>query len=539
MSSYAGFVDSFVTNVHSALEVDVDGNDPKRQRLDALGPEKKAVEARFALGADNNAYMQCGLTVLNVGTKGQDLELAPASLYSSDAVKGLKAGLIAAEMKENAKDNDNKERELSFVADHVKRTFLSIPEVVTFLVAVEPALNGLDGLEEDVLSKEPMFPTMLRLLFFLVVDDDPKNAANYLPAEVYAHLNKLREIGPMASVPNEETPARATIHTPGQMPAWLSSAEDAVAMAQTSEAEAKQRAQAAATELQQARMTEQAASQDLVRVRKRVDVLQREADEHRQKATVSQRNLDSVRQTLANLRTELDTAQAGQATVEANNTTLRERIALLEKQAQRLLADTQREEQLVIQARGAQLRAEEDQRRAEEAQRRAEQAQLRAEETMASAKESAEAEIAAAKAEVERANETARESATRAQQATARADSAEASAAANAADANEARKLRQEATELRKAADAAAEKLEENKKRIEFLKEYVEAVDEENERLGGSSTAPPHLNPVQNLLFRTCTAEDCSATARLMRPRRRILRPRTPCSGTTRRRTRH
>ena len=71
--------------------------------------------SRFALGGDDAAYLQSGLAVLwstvAKSQAGDDLTLAPAALYSPDAVGGIRRGLLRAleakhkEMEENAADN--------------------------------------------------------------------------------------------------------------------------------------------------------------------------------------------------------------------------------------------------------------------------------------------------------------------------------------------------------------------------------------------------------------------------------------------------
>ena len=450
---YQGFVDSFVSNVDSAL--DVDSHNAKRPKLNAV---HKAVDARFALGADNNAYMQCGLTVLNVGTVGRDLELAPASLYSSDAVKGLKAGLIAAEMKENAKDNRNKDKELSFVADHVKRTFLSIQEVVNFLVAAEPALKGLERRSVYELSKEPLFPTMLRLLLFLIVDRDEEQAANYLPAEVYAHVNKLRELIQGAGTTNKETTAREKIHPPGQMPDWLSSAEEDVAKARRNEETAKvSEATAKASQVQAEQERDAADTQ-------RDEADTKLNDARRRKRYYKGQAVDA-RRAKENATEAKESAIAAQTVAE--NARLDAVTALVIAQQRQQEAETARQN-----AETAQAGAEADARKAlDRAEKVSEAANMEVERAQANAIER-ESEAKRAQEGARSALESAVESGRRAEEATeyAEAQIKAASAEASAARA-EAEAARAEAEASRAEAATASGAREKSEEEIRLFKE--------------------------------------------------------------------
>ena len=69
---------------------------------------QKVIDGRFILGGDDASYLASGLAVLwsTVGTPvtskgGQELSLAPAALYSPDAVNGIHRGMIAAMEKRN------------------------------------------------------------------------------------------------------------------------------------------------------------------------------------------------------------------------------------------------------------------------------------------------------------------------------------------------------------------------------------------------------------------------------------------------------
>ena len=236
-TSYSTFVASFITNVDSALEVEP--TNAKRRKI-TEGGARNAVEARFVLGGDNNAYMQCGLTVLNVGTEGQKKELAPASLYNSDALQGLKRGLMRAELRESTDENAKKSGELVFVAQHVIRTFLKIDEVKEFLKAADSKLNGLlvDGpVKAKDLSVHPLFPQMLRFLLFLVAKDDAE-ATKLLSNEVFEYVKTRTDDGSRAAAKGRLDDANRD-----GAPDWLYSAESALRISQEEVKAQKDRAE--------------------------------------------------------------------------------------------------------------------------------------------------------------------------------------------------------------------------------------------------------------------------------------------------------
>jgi len=123
---YAEFVEASLSELRYGLEIDgttSKGHVSKRVNDVMTSTAKnlkdhagiKVLCARFALGADDTAYLQSGLAVLwsTVAHKDRndDLALAPAALYSPDAVGGIRRGLLRAleakhkETLENAEDN--------------------------------------------------------------------------------------------------------------------------------------------------------------------------------------------------------------------------------------------------------------------------------------------------------------------------------------------------------------------------------------------------------------------------------------------------
>jgi hypothetical protein len=119
MKTYVAFADRVLSELEASMQSE---HTVKRQKIQGglaslktetdLSAGNKVLCARFALGADDAAYMQSGLGVLwstaGGGGGGDDksereaLALAPTGLYQPDAVDGIRAGLIRAMRHKNA-----------------------------------------------------------------------------------------------------------------------------------------------------------------------------------------------------------------------------------------------------------------------------------------------------------------------------------------------------------------------------------------------------------------------------------------------------
>jgi hypothetical protein len=85
------------------------------------GKSMTAPLARFALGGDDNMYLQMGLSVLHTASPGQ--ALAPAALYNLDAVHAIRDGIqrnVLTELKRRKKEAPEK---LEFVRQRLLRIF--------------------------------------------------------------------------------------------------------------------------------------------------------------------------------------------------------------------------------------------------------------------------------------------------------------------------------------------------------------------------------------------------------------------------------
>jgi hypothetical protein len=119
---YGAFVSRTLSEVQKGLELDNCRDGSRKHRVHATlakwnGPEgaaskgrspaQRVIDSRFILGGDDASYLANGLALLwsSVGEpcKGgeSELGLAPAALYSPDAVNGIRRGLLAAFEKKN------------------------------------------------------------------------------------------------------------------------------------------------------------------------------------------------------------------------------------------------------------------------------------------------------------------------------------------------------------------------------------------------------------------------------------------------------
>jgi hypothetical protein len=113
-AQYAAFVKDTMSQVHAGLELDHTDKKAKvatALKANVLDPDMRPAErvllGRFALGADDSAYLQTGLATLwstapsSKDANGDDLALAPPGLYTPDAVDGIRAGLLRAMKSKN------------------------------------------------------------------------------------------------------------------------------------------------------------------------------------------------------------------------------------------------------------------------------------------------------------------------------------------------------------------------------------------------------------------------------------------------------
>ena len=110
-AAYGAFVDAAMNQVHAGLEVDRSAkknkiadalnNHVRPNPSNTLSAGERVLLGRFALGADDAAYLQTGLATLwstapDAKNGNGDLALSPPGLYTPDAVDGIRAGLLRA-----------------------------------------------------------------------------------------------------------------------------------------------------------------------------------------------------------------------------------------------------------------------------------------------------------------------------------------------------------------------------------------------------------------------------------------------------------
>lgn len=101
-----------------------DGEDStvsKRQKMLVKTDNMTAPLARYALGGDDNLYMQLGLSVLHTGTEQQ--ALAPSALYNLDAVHAIREGIQQNVLTEIKRRKSQANVELENVRRRLNRIF--------------------------------------------------------------------------------------------------------------------------------------------------------------------------------------------------------------------------------------------------------------------------------------------------------------------------------------------------------------------------------------------------------------------------------
>ena len=203
-SHYDAFVKRSVTELQRGLDIDdTSAKDGVSKAVSAVlqhsktDAATKVLCARFALGGDDAAYLQSGLAVLwstvAKSEAGDDLTLAPAALYSPDAVGGIRRGLLRAleakhkEMEEDAADN-------LAVLVNALGDMLDVPTLQGYKGAMG-SLRSARSLDHAALAQE-----LSRLKGAL-----DKNASGDLAASILDRVNCLTEL--------IKTRARAKVET--------------------------------------------------------------------------------------------------------------------------------------------------------------------------------------------------------------------------------------------------------------------------------------------------------------------------------------
>ena len=161
-AQYAAFVKDTMSQVHAGLELD--HTDKKAKVATALkanvldpdmSPAERVLLGRFALGADDSAYLQTGLATLwstaPDANGGDGLALSPPGLYTPDAVDGIRAGLLRAMKSKNKLLERQSPAQLDALAPALRLLFsistLRTAVLVKTPALTDPALTALLGLK--------------------------------------------------------------------------------------------------------------------------------------------------------------------------------------------------------------------------------------------------------------------------------------------------------------------------------------------------------------------------------------------------------
>lgn len=125
-SSQGDFVNKIVSVVRKAFE------EGTKKEL-GIKDGSNALLARFALAADSSVYVQSAISMLHVEDGAANMQLAPASLYSPNALATLQAAVEAAKKREVDRRKCMQNTEQKKLADLISKNFWVIDGVKEYL----------------------------------------------------------------------------------------------------------------------------------------------------------------------------------------------------------------------------------------------------------------------------------------------------------------------------------------------------------------------------------------------------------------------
>jgi len=125
-SSHGDFVSKVVGLAENAFQ---EGSKSKLQ----LSDRSNAQLARFALAGDSSVYVQSAISMLHVDADASTMQLAPASLYSPNAVATLQAAVEAAKQREVQRRVSLQKPNQGPLAGYIADSFWDIGGVATYL----------------------------------------------------------------------------------------------------------------------------------------------------------------------------------------------------------------------------------------------------------------------------------------------------------------------------------------------------------------------------------------------------------------------
>ncbi|MAX25735.1 MAG: hypothetical protein CMJ19_14650 [Phycisphaeraceae bacterium] len=205
-AQYAAFVKSTMSQVRAGLELD--HTDKKAKVATALKanvldpdmpPAERVLLGRFALGADDAAYLQTGLATLwstaptSKDANGDDLALAPPGLYTPDAVDGIRAGLLRAMKSKNRALGKQSPAQLDALAPAL-RLLLSIPTLRTAVLDAVNAARPANNLSNDDVNALLAFEWASKRAALQTAEQTGAGNAPQLRSEFDANLEVMREL---------------------------------------------------------------------------------------------------------------------------------------------------------------------------------------------------------------------------------------------------------------------------------------------------------------------------------------------------------
>ena len=153
-SSHGDFVNRVVGAVEASFK---EGN---RGREIKLNDRKNAQKARFALAANSSVYVQSAISMLHVSD--ENLQLAPASIYSTDAMNSLRESMKTALKRERERRSSQKGQNRSTVAKFVASGFGELDGIFDYLQALAAAVGQTAVLRRlDTVKNIQSFETTL------------------------------------------------------------------------------------------------------------------------------------------------------------------------------------------------------------------------------------------------------------------------------------------------------------------------------------------------------------------------------------------
>ena len=238
---YEAFVTSTLDHVRRGL--DLDGTAKKQRVGTALDRQSavigtsaamRVVEGRFALGGDDAAYLQSGLSTLwttatsNPAYPNADETLAPPGLYAPDAVDGIRQGLIQAlrnkseSMQNDAPDVLNQLKVpilallgISTVGDAVRRDLQSKGVTTVQAVVDRVDRNWSDPAVLTPTNVDDLFEVLYALKSYLEANNDARGGATLSGGIVDAineqQVELQKQVAKVASLEKEKKQLRRAV----------------------------------------------------------------------------------------------------------------------------------------------------------------------------------------------------------------------------------------------------------------------------------------------------------------------------------------